>query len=232
MSEVNYLICIPVYKVTDLVHRCLKSLRGENVLIIDNTGKAECQVFEGSGFEIQYQERNIGIPKAWNMGLKKNYDWTFICSSSMLFNEPFSHITDMLKDYDGLMFRTSHDWHLVGIHKDAVEQIGYFDENFYPGYFENTDWDYRCYLKGIWRYKMHIVNAICMQEHAAIANGLPINGFLLHDYLTSKWGEDNKDINWGVGHWGSYQHPFNDPSNGIDYWPVNSIDDLIKKYNL
>ena len=232
MSEINYIICVPVYKVTEKVKNCFNSLKGMNVLIIDNSGKRECEVFEGYGFEIQYQSENIGVPRAWNIGLKKGYDWTFIASSSMMFYRNFSHVLDMVRDYDKLMFRTGFDWHFLGIHKDAVKKIGYFDENFYPGYFENTDWDYRCYLAGIYEPKMHKINALCQADHECLANGLRVDGFKLHDYLTSKWGEDNKDINWGVGHWGSYQNPFNDSSKGIDYWPENSIDDLKKKYNV
>jgi hypothetical protein len=232
MFKVNYVICIPVYKVTEKVKRCFNSLKGMNVLIIDNTGNQECKIFEGYGFEIEYQDENIGVPRAWNIGLKKGYDWTFIASSSMMFYKNFSHVLDMIKDYDKLMFRTGFDWHFLGIHKGAVEKIGYFDENFYPGYFENTDWDYRCYLSGIYEPKMHVIKAICQGDHECLTYGLKFNHYKLHDYLTSKWGEDNKEINWGVGHWGSYQHPFNDSSNPIDYWPENSIDDLKKQYEL
>lgn len=232
MSNVDYVICIPVYKVTQKVDNCLTSLKDANVLIIDNTGKRECELFEHYGFEIQYQTENIGIPKAWNLGLKKGHDWTFIASSSMLFHKPFSHILDMVENYDDLMFRTSHDWHFLGIHKKAVETIGYFDENFYPGYFENTDWDYRCYLAGIYAHTMHPVEATCQADHECMTNGLVVNGFKLHDYLTSKWGEDNKEINWGVGHWGSYQHPFNDPTKTLDYWPENTLEELKKKFSI
>ena len=230
MSEINYVICIPIYVVTEKVHKCLQSLAGENVFIIDNTGRQDCKVFEGMGFEIEYQTQNIGIPKSWNLGLKKGYDWTFISSSSMLFNKPFSHITDMLKGYDKAMFRTGHDWHFLAVHKKAVEKIGYFDENFYPGYFENTDWDYRCYLADIYEYKMHEIDAVCQADHECITNGLQVPGVKLHQYLTSKWGEDNKEINWGVGHWGQYTNPFNDPTKTIDYWEEATVEELIERY--
>jgi hypothetical protein len=230
LSEINYVICVPVYKVTEKVKRCFNSLKNMNVLIIDNTGKRECEIFEGYGFEIQYQSENIGVPKAWNIGLKKGCDWTFITSSSMMFYKNFSHVLNMIKDYDKLMFRTGFDWHFLGIHKGAVEKIGYFDENFYPGYFENTDWDYRCYLANIYEPKMHKIDAICQADHECLSNGLTFNHYKLHDYLTSKWGEDNKDINWGVGHWGQYRHPFNDPTKTIDYWESATVEELAERY--
>ena len=150
----DYLICIPVYRVTERIYKSMESIKDKNVLLVDNSGKKECEVFEKKyGFQVEYQKENIGIPRSWNIGLKKNHEWTFIVSSSVLFNKPFSHIIEMLDNYNGLMFRTTSDWHLCGLNKKVVERIGYFDENFYPGYFEEVDFDHRCKSVGIKEFK-------------------------------------------------------------------------------
>jgi len=94
----------------------METIKDKNVLLVDNSGKRECEIFEKKyGFQVEYQSENIGIPRSWNVGLKKGHDWTFIVSSSMLFNKPFSHIVEMLDGYEGLFFRTTHGWHLCGI---------------------------------------------------------------------------------------------------------------------
>lgn len=226
-TGIDYLICIPVYKVSDRVHKCMESLKDQNVLLIDNSGTRECKVFEDYGFQIEYQTENIGIPRSWNIGLRKGHDWTFIVSCSMLFNKPFSHIVDMLKDYEGLMFRSSHVWHCNGINKELVNQIGYFDENFYPGYFEDCDWDHRCSIFGIKEYGNIEIDAICQVDGGATKDGLQVNIDAVHDYFKLKWGGERTRDGWG-----EYRYPFNDKSKSLDYWEINSIEKLKERYNL
>jgi glycosyltransferase involved in cell wall biosynthesis len=257
-TNIDYLICIPVYKVTERIYKCMESIRDKNVLIIDNSGKRECEVFEKQyGFQVEYQSENIGLARAWNIALKKNHDWTFVVSSSMLFNQPFSHIVDMLNDFKGVMFRTQHGWHLAGINKKLVSAIGYFDENFYPYNFDDCDWDHRCRLLEeqfitntesdlvvSWRnqfihsntpisYVMRIsassaeVDVTCQIDGGATIDGLKINIDGVHDYFKSKWGGDRTREGWG-----EYKYPFNDPTKSLDYWPVNDIATLKKRYGL
>jgi len=226
-TDIDYLICIPVYKVSERTHKCMESIKDKNVLLIDNSGTRECEVFEQYGFQIEYQTENIGIPRSWNIGLKKGHDWTFIVSSSMLFNKPFSHIIDMLNDYHGLMFRTTHVWHCNGINKRLVDQIGYFDENFYPGYFEDCDWDHRCGILGIDEYGNIPIDAICQIDGGASKDGLRLNIDGVHDYFKEKWGGNRTREGWG-----EYKYPFNDPSKPLTYWETNSIETLKKRYHI
>jgi hypothetical protein len=257
-TDIDYLICIPVYRPTERVFKCMESIKDKNVLLIDNSGKQECKVFEEKyGFKVSYQKENIGIPRSWNLGLKEGHDWTFIVSSSMLFNQPFSHIIDMLTDFKGVMFRTNHAWHCIGINKKLVNQIGYFDENFYPGYFEDCDWDHRCRMleeQAInapesdlivsWRkqfvypnapisYVMRIsaesakIDAICQQDGGATVDGLRVNIDGVHDYFKQKWGGTRTRDGWG-----EYKYPFNDPTKPLSYWEETSIPVLKKRYKL
>jgi glycosyltransferase involved in cell wall biosynthesis len=257
-TNIDYLICIPIYRVTDRIYKCLESIKDKNVLLIDNSGNRECEVFEKQyGFQVEYQSENIGLARAWNIGLKKGHDWTFVVSSSMLFNKPFSHIIEMLKGFNGVMFRTQHGWHLCGINKKLVSAIGYFDENFYPYNFDDCDWDHRCLLleeqlindpesdvSVSWRdyfphpnapisYVMRIsaeaaeVDVICQVDGGATIDGLKINIDGVHDYFKSKWGGDRTREGWG-----EYKYPFNDPTKSLDYWPINDIATLKKNYGL
>lgn len=225
----DYIICIPVYKVTDIVKKCIASIKDyEHLLLIDNSGEKQCKVFEKyEGITIEYQKENIGIPRSWNIGLKKGHDWTFIVSSSMLFNNGFKEIADMLNGYKGLMFRTTHVWHCNGVSKQLVEQIGYFDENFYPGYFEDCDWDHRCSVLGIDEYGNIPINAKCQRDGAATAEGLVLDINKLHDYFKQKWGGTRTRDGWG-----EYKYPFNNPDLSLSYWEENSIETLKEKYGL
>ena len=227
-TKIDYLICIPIYRVTERIYNCMESIRDKNVLLIDNSGNKECEVFEKKyGFQVEYQSENIGLARAWNIGLKKGHDWTFFVSSSMLFNKPFSHIVDMLNGFNGLMFRTQHGWHLCGINKKLVSDIGYFDENFYPYNFDDCDWDQRTRVLKIAEYGNHEVDVTCQIDGGATIDGLRINIEPLHDYFKAKWGGDRTREGFG-----EYKYPFNDPTKSLDYWPVNDIPTLKKRYGL
>lgn len=228
-TDIDYIICIPVHKVTDRVRKCISSIDdSEHILLIDNSGNKECMEFSQlPGIKIEYQTQNIGVPRSWNIGLKQGHDWTFIVSCSMLFNKPFSHIIEMLKDYKGLMFRTTHVWHCNAVNKGLVEKIGYFDENFYPGYFEDCDWDHRCGILGIDEFGNIPIDAICQVDGGATKDGVAVNIDAVHDYFKQKWGGNRTRDGWG-----EYRNPFNDLEKTLDYWEINSIDTLKRKYKL
>ena len=225
---IDYLILIPVYKVSDRVRKCIASIQdNSHLLIIDNSESRECREFEEQGIEVEYHDQNIGVPRAWNIGLRRGHDWTFVVSSSMLFNQPFSHIVQMLKGYEGLMFRTTSAWHCNGVSKSLVEKIGYFDENFFPGYFEDCDWDHRCRMLGIKEFGNIKIDAASQVDGGATRDGVVVKIQKTHNYFKDKWGGSRTQQGWG-----EWKHPFNDPSKPLSYWETKSIETLKKEYGL
>lgn len=228
LMSTDYIICIPVYKVSERTRKCVLSIKDyDHLLLIDNSGKQECKEFEGLGVQIEYQKENIGVPRSWNIGLQKNHDWTFVVSSSMVFNSGFKTVAEQLKKYKGLMFRSNHVWHCNGINKKLIKKIGYFDENFYPGYFEDCDWDHRCSVFGIKEYGNIPIDAYCQVDGGATKDGCQVNIDPLHDYFKEKWGGNRTRQGWG-----EYVNPFNNPELPLSYWEKNSIDKLKERYSL
>lgn len=246
MTNIDYIICIPVYKVNERTRKCINSIKDyEHVLLIDNTEDRECSVFLKSqrykGLRVKYQNQNAGVPRAWNVGLREKHDWTFIVSSSMIFQKGFKPIAAMLEGYEGLIFRTNHSWHCAGLSKEIIEQVGYFDENFFPGYLEDCDWDYRSILNGTKEYGNYDIPAICQVSGGATIDGAQVIIAPLRDYFVSKWGGPEWEVDDGpyVGYptvWQGgktiYKHPFNNKENDIKYWEPAEIQDLKDKYGL
>jgi hypothetical protein len=226
--DTDYLICIPVYRTSERTRKCINSIKDyDHVLLIDNSGKRECKEFEHLGLEVSYQEENIGVPRAWNVGLRRGHEWTFVVSSSMYFPKGFKPIAQKLNGYEGLMFRTTHVWHCNAINKKLVDAIGYFDQNFYPGYFEDCDWDHRCGIYGIDEYGNIPIDATCQTDGGATKDGCQVNIDGVHDYFKEKWGGERTRQGWG-----EYRYPFNDPNLPLSYWKDNSIKTLKESYNL
>jgi hypothetical protein len=240
---IDYLIVIPVYKVHQRTINCLRSIKDyEHVLLIDNTGTNDCQklIKRYPGIRVAPQSENIGVPRAWNIGIDEGHDWTFIVSSSMIFENGFKPIAAMLKDYEGLVFRTNHAWHCIGISKKAVDIVGRFDENFYPGYLEDCDWDFRYSLAKQNEYGNFDINAICQINGGASKDGAYIMIAPLRKYFVEKWGGPELAEKEGEPWFGVptvwekkeniYSKPFNNQDNEINYWEQRSIEELKEKY--
>lgn len=239
--SLDYIICVPVYKVNKRVSNSIKSLKGYNVLIIDNSGNQECKIYEDKyGFEVLYQTENIGVPRAWNLALEKNKDWTFIVSSSMIFRKSFSYILKMVENFEGLIFRTNHGWHCVGIHKDVIKKVGRFDQNFYPGYLEDSDFDYRCRLAGIQECHTNNIDAECQMDGGATRDGVEVRILPLRKYFVSKWnGVEQNHLPLGelegtptVWSWDEslFTTPFGNRKKDLSYFPEKSIKELRIEY--
>ena len=250
MTNIDYLIVIPVYKVNSRVRACIKSLKDyKHVLLIDNTGRRECQEFLDNrkyfGIRVKFFKENIGVNRAWNIGLKEKHDWTFVVSSSMVFNDGFKPIAEMLEGYEGLIFRTDHSWHCTGLSREVIEQVGLFDENFFPGYLEDCDWDYRSILNGTKECGNNIIDAYCQVSGGATIDGAQVIIGPLREYFVSKWGgpewkdRDDRYMGWATiweggetEHNRIFIHPFDNPDNPISYWEPQDIQTLKNRYGL
>lgn len=240
---IDYLILIPVYKVHERTIKCLNSIKDyKHVLLVDNTGVRDCEklIEKYPGIRVSFQDENIGVPRAWNIGLDEGHDWTFLVSSSMVFKKGFKSVVAMLENYDGPVFRTDHAWHCIGISKKAVETVGRFDENFYPGYLEDCDWDFRSSLAKQKEYDNFKINATCQVNGGATIDGAYVIIAPLRKYFVEKWGGPEMDEKEGEPWFGVptiwtraeniYSKPFNNNDNELSYWEQRSIEDLKEKY--
>jgi GT2 family glycosyltransferase len=91
-----------------------------------------------------------------------------------------------------------------------VENCGWFDENFYPAYFEDNDMFYRMALAGQKSYLTteygfyHKQSATC---ETVVTKDM---WNYCEGYYRSKWGGyPGEEI---------YTHPFNNKNNKIDHW--------------
>lgn len=221
----NYLVCMPIYKMTDRVRKGFDTIDipKENILVI--SFDPACRELEDRA-EVMITEDNLGCSRAWNVALRRGYDWTFIVSSSMLYPEGFSKVLEVLeKSGEDEVFYTQHSFHCSALSPKCVDRVGYFDENFYPAYYEDTDYDYRINLADDHWNKVHNIPAICQVDGAATLDGLRPNVEAMKDYYIEKWGAVwDQPID-------PYKHPFNNPDYPLSYWAEHSIAELKIKYN-
>jgi len=173
-----------------------------------------------STFVIDNTEHNIGVPASWNLGVESmqehNADWLVIVSASCRFS-PLGGM-DFIDQLDAATFPVVEaryvGWHLIAFHRDAIERVGRFDENFHPGYWEDCDYSRRLALAydlepPYWT-KVECEVALESFAHAIQLAGVVIDPEPLADYFVAKWG--------GMPSFETFDTPF-DSGQRLDYWP-------------
>ena len=192
--NIKFVIPVIVEEVTD---RCLETydLDWKQLILVDNSKNSFAKKYEGRGTEIHYYPNNLGVSASWNIGVKSDAEFLWIVSSSMIFNKGFSELveaTNNLADEYGLL--SDHGWHCIGFTRKTFGIVGMFDEEFYPGYFEDNSYAYRLKINNIHNIGNHNIarvdiNATCQGTALALKAGVVHPEFTqLRELYKKMWG--------------------------------------------
>lgn len=124
----------PLYRVA-----CLDSLAEhvrQRVLVLDNA------------------KHNRGVAASWNAGIRRavnmGADWLVIMSESVRFGDAGAcDLEEELHCDPGSQWvDATLGWHLVAFRTWVLKRVGFFDENFWPAYMEDSDYLVRLHLAG------------------------------------------------------------------------------------
>jgi len=228
MTE-QIILCIPTVTQYDL---CIKEIRSaengtvkpDKYVIIDNGGtfakhleSADLSCFIIDKLDVINPEKNLGCASSWNVFLK-NYSGMLIIANDDLTFE-LDAIEGLVKCYSenkdnpevGMItlkgINASSHYCCFVVTKSAIEKIGYFDEEFYPAYYEDCDYDYRL--------KLAELSTICSEK--GIYNHV---GSATHKALTPEQLEQHhitfkKNRSYYESKWGGeiYKETFKTPFN-------------------
>lgn len=187
---------------------------------------------------IRNWENNIGVAAAWNQGIRRatkdGYRYAMICNDDVLFEpEAIKKAFDCLQNTDATivspnfcvpsrdgmeMYFKRDEGVIESIHWSCiivdmyqlVESCGWFDENFFPAYFEDNDMYYRMHLAGL---KHYLTTEKGFYHKQSATSGAVVTQDLWNfceGYYKYKWGgPPGEEL---------YEHPFNNKENAIDYW--------------
>lgn len=116
--------------------------------------------FENEFFIVPNLHKERSVSAAWNFGISQALDagceYIIVANDdSYVANEEaipamLRHMWDNNLWIVRTYYRASDEYlkgfHFFLIHKDIVDKVGYFDETFWPAYFEDDDYHYRCML--------------------------------------------------------------------------------------
>lgn len=168
---------------------------------------------------IDNSENNLGVAASWNIGVDKvlagKQDWLVVCSESIRFGPTGgTDLIQALSDASPETMAVEADedlgWHLIAFRREVFEKVGYFDEMFYPAYYEDNDFSYR-YQKAfatteadypLWP-KVHFDAFMIGKAQGLNHIKEPINFVQLEELYKVKWG--------GVSPNETFEVPYDNP---------------------
>ncbi len=225
----SFKIIVPVYLGGEVIDNLIRSIDVDwsHLIIVDNTPDSYCKKYGDDlvkkGALVFYYPENIGVARAWNIGLKADCDWTFLLSQAAVFPNGFS---SFLLDIDPLadFYISTEGYHCFGISQNAVRKVGYFDTNFYPAYFEDADYGWRMIQAGL-RGDYSKAEVAITSVGSSSGLGAKINFQALTDYFIEKWGAGPNDEPDKLS-----KLPFGDKP--LTYFPERSVKELKNKYGV
>jgi GT2 family glycosyltransferase len=145
---------------------------------------------------------NVGVAASWNLTIKANMHqrWWMFCNNDIVLEKGALArlVEDMEANIDvpnlSMIEMGNEAWgNHFGAHAVndlAIETVGWFDENFHPIYFEDTDWKRRAEGLGI---RMHVVKSTTNHVGNASWKGRPEavdnarSWDYNRDYFDEKW---------------------------------------------
>jgi GT2 family glycosyltransferase len=143
---------VPVYRRYDLLNNFLASVRGSElkpdlVVIVDNgNGGSATAADPGCSTAIKVAGKNLGCAGAWNSMFDYIQPDDLVVISNddiVLAPESLSLIVAAASETDLVI---AHGFSLFALKRRLVDEVGYFDENFHPCYYEDLDFHRRVKL--------------------------------------------------------------------------------------
>jgi len=144
---------VPTLTRHDLLSRMLDSWDAPvgHLLVIDNSGRG-VSVPEGPWEKVTVLTlpSNLGVSGSWNLGIRLFPEvlWWMFCSDDVVW--PAGSL-EQLEGLSGKSWVTlcEKSWAAFTVGAEVVDKIGLFDERFYPAYFEDDDYRWRCEQAGV-----------------------------------------------------------------------------------
>lgn len=149
-------LCVPTISRFDLLPYLIESamtgtVKPDKIVVIDNSG-GQCPKIPG--IEIITSPDNLGVAGSWNYFMSNYDDYIVISNDDALLNE--NTLEELIKGAETYSYAMVHgvcdtdgnSFSLFILRKKVWEEIGPFDETFFPAYFEDNDYHHRMKLKG------------------------------------------------------------------------------------
>jgi GT2 family glycosyltransferase len=208
--ENKFAIGIPTLNRFDLLHPALlfyiRDFPNTKIFIVDNGQQGINEKLKHPNIIVIEQEKNIGVSASFNIlfdEIYKQHDYALIMNDDVYYGRKDWEVDNLLSNYKKDFYVSSIDWSVFILPKKTYKQVGKFDENFYPAYFEDNDFKYRMQLMNKSFFEIPFLNCFVHQTSQTLDREPSIKNYFEKNksYYISKWGgEPNKE---------KFKKPFN-----------------------
>jgi hypothetical protein len=140
-------------------------LMRERVILVDNTEDgAIARQYEDRVAHCYASKENKGVAWAWNYGIGVSLvsvqrgveaaQFLTLCSTSIRFHDGglgLCRTADVFAENDHCPygFESMNGWKLFTMGREMFREVGGFDEKFWPAYYEDNDYIWRCRVAGV-----------------------------------------------------------------------------------
>ena len=189
---------VPTLTRKDLLYDMLSSIDAKvgTLLIVDNGDQdfGEMWVPAIDRLRVADLGSNLGVAASWNLAIKAGFrhEWVMIVSDDVKFPPGALSEFAALSGPDKVVLSSSWPhWCAFTIGMRVVQDVGLFDENFYPAYFEDTDYERRLDDAGISVHHgpevMHKNSSTLNTRGKHFTNANTASFDANHRYITRKW---------------------------------------------
>jgi GT2 family glycosyltransferase len=196
MIKTKFAIGIPTYNRADLLLPALmfyaRDYPNTEIFVIDN-GNQDIKISKIPNLKIIVSENNIGVAASWNKLcdiIYEQHDFAMILNDDIYLGRKEWEIDNFLTNYKKDLYISTQDWCSFILPKKTFEDIGRFDEQFYPAYFEDNDYTYRLILNLKSIYQVPFLNPFIYKSSQSILKEPSLrDGYLLNEKrYVEKWG--------------------------------------------
>lgn len=208
MDKPTLCLGIPTINRKDLLEEALvvykDNWRKRHIFIVDNGNQ---QITDNPPyFKVWTPPHNIGVAASWNKMIERakllGYSHVMILNDDVIMEKDPFDIEKFIEE-NPADFYTGHGYFSFIIPIATYEKIGKFDENYYPAYYEDTDYTYRLQVAGFNKLDTDFILPEVMRtsKSGEKDKSLYDRVFECRRYYEQKWG--------GAPTQETYKTPFN-----------------------
>ncbi len=162
------------------------TLRPSLYVIVDNGGELRQQVRRlPANTEVIGPDRNLGVAASWNLLLDRGGDEPVVISNDDLTLPP-STFEQLATAVQTSPLVTAGGWHLFAQAPECTRTVGYYDEAYWPAYYEDTDYEYRRRLLGAPRLDLPL--DVPHEGSGSLKVDWRLRRHRSGEYYNAKWG--------------------------------------------
>lgn len=143
------------------------------IIVLDNGNQESLQILKlkYANVTLTQMDTNVGVGASWNMlcdaFFKTGFENVLMLNDDIYLGKSEAQILDLISKRKPF-YRSTQDWCSFLLPKKTYETVGIFDAEFYPAYYEDSDYEYRMRLLSIPKYQVPELNPFLYQNNKTL----------------------------------------------------------------